>query len=240
MKFTSLAFAAVLGIASVAQTAPAFAQQAAPQAGAQIARPGAVPVAADGRVARFIVGPMGHVRGLALDNGTLVMIQGRQGDALSQQLAVGTPVHVDGFGFPGATSMIHRATISANGQVVAAPQVNPQHANWQAMSPADRMARREAHRQQREARLAQLPEINTSGAVQTVMAGPRGGVHGVLLSNGATVFLPHGLSMVVRQHGGLRPGETIQVSGRGGNYPQGASLVAQRITFADGSTAVAQ
>lgn len=241
----SLIAAGLLGLASVAHAGYALAQNApAPFAG-QPGRPAPVAVTSDGHVARLIVGPMGHMRGFVLDNGTAVMVHGREGDAVAS-LAIGAPVHVEGFGFPGATAMIHHATVTApGGQVLIAPQPHGQHGNWGANGangtpPADRMAGREARHQEMAARFAQLPVVSTSATVQTVLAGPRGGVHMVLLSNGTSVFLPRPIAEAVRARGGIRAGENLQVSGHGGAYPQGTSIMADHVTFADGSTAVAQ
>lgn len=244
MKFTTFSFATLVGLGSMAATVPAIAQHAGPQVG-DAQRPAPVAASADGQIARFIVGPMGHVRGFVLDSGTLVMTGGREDEATATLLAVGNAVHVAGFGLPGMPLTIMHATVSVNGQVVIAPREHGQHGGgargaWQSLSPADRMARFEAHSQQRDARIAQLPAVTTSGTVQLVLAGPRGGAHGVLLSNGASVFFPRPIAEAIRARGGLHSGESLHVVGHGGNYPQGTSVFAQRLTFSDGSTAAMQ
>src|SRR5206468_958123 len=114
----------LLGLASVAHAGVALAQNAPAAIAAQPGRPTPVAVTSDGHVARFIVGPMGHTRGFVLDNGTAVMIHGREG-AAATSIAIGTPVHVEGFGFPGATSMIHHATVTGpGGQVLMTAQAS--------------------------------------------------------------------------------------------------------------------
>jgi hypothetical protein len=35
---------------------------------------------------------------------------------------------------------------------------------------------------------------------------------------------------------GIKSGDAIQVTGRGGKYPQGVSILAESVTFGDGKT----
>ncbi|MFO0649463.1 MAG: hypothetical protein U0326_24695 [Polyangiales bacterium] len=108
--------------------APVWAQNV-PQAPAAQApamqRPAPTPAQASGNLARFLVGPGGRVRGLVLDNGTVVMVPPRASADLAQRVRVGQPLRVEGVTFPGATAgtaTIFRATVrGADGSVIAAP-----------------------------------------------------------------------------------------------------------------------
>ena len=244
-RFASLVLALSFALGPVfLQASPASAQPA-PQPGAQT--PSFAAAQTSGTLARYIVGPAGHVRGFVLDNGVLVMLQG-PGDAMAQQVPVGQAVRVEGFVVPGNEHVFHRTTVyGPSGAVVAAPMGPPPGAEgpWQhwgpgmggpgaghgpgqghgpGMGPGPGMGR-----------FAQLQPFNAAGAVAFVLGGPRGGVHGLLLADGTSVFLPRPLAMAVHQRGGIRVGEVVRVSGRGGHYALGASVLAEQIVFADGS-----
>jgi hypothetical protein len=91
-----------------------------------------------------------------------------------------------------------------------------------------------AARQERLARFAQLAPQTANGAVQAVLAGPRGGVHGLILTDGTSVFFRGPIAHALHQRG-IHPGDTVRVTGRGGVYPQGRSVLAEQLSFADGT-----
>jgi hypothetical protein len=246
MKLSPLTLAATvaLGLGSFAFAGTASAQSfiAPQQAVAPHAEMQFTPAHAEGTVARYIVGPAGHVRGFQLDTGAVVMTRGREGDALAQQLPAGQTVRVDGFTANGNTQMLRRATVhGADGAVLVAPRqalaqgameaAQAGHAGFQAHRSWTR--RDPEMRARMIAELEQLPMRNASGTVSTVLTGPRGHVNGVLLSDGTSVFFTHMMSREI-QHRGIRVGEAVRVAGRGGAYPHGASLLAEQMTFANG------
>jgi hypothetical protein len=249
-KLTSVALTAALAL-GFGSLAPAFAQAPAQQQQQQQrpGRPEFAPTQASGAVARYIVGPMGNVRGFVLDNGAVVMTHGH-GDALAQQVRVGQSVRVEGFANPSAPRLIRRATVyGANGAVLIAAPARPAegfhrghrgHGGQEGHGRHGRHERGEGRRggefrEQMRARLAQLPARTANGTVQTVLAGPRGGVRALLLADGTSVFLHPHLSRELRQRG-VQSGESVRVAGRGAVYPQGTSMIAERIQFADGTS----
>ncbi|MFO0607751.1 MAG: hypothetical protein U0324_31600 [Polyangiales bacterium] len=261
MKLSHLALA--LSLALGAATAAAQTAPAAPAAQAP-ARPAPVAAQAAGNLARFVVGPNGHVRGLALNNGTIVMLPPRAGADLAQRVGVGVPLRVEGFSVPGAPHMIFRATVrGADGSVlVAAPQgpmgphggfgagrgEHPEHGGmrggmrggmhrggpWGGRGGAHEGGMRGGFGAARAARLAAMPQQRLNGTVQQVIAGPRGGVRALLLSNNATVTVPRPMAAPLAQRG-VRVGESVQVVGRGTATPQGTGVIAEQLTFADGA-----
>lgn len=253
MKLSHLALA--LSLALGAATAAAQNAPAAPDAQAP-ARPAPVAAQASGNLARFVVGPNGHVRGLALHNGTVVMLPPRAGADLAQRVGVGVPLRVEGFSRPGAPHMIFRATVrGADGSVlVAAPQGpmgphgrfgagrggHPEHGGMHrggmrgGMHRGGRGGMHGGFGAARAARLAAMPQQRLGGTVQQVLAGPRGGVRALLLSNNATVTVPRPMAAPLAQRG-VRVGESVQVVGRGTATPQGTGVIAEQLTFADGA-----
>lgn len=202
-----------------------------------------------GAVSRAIVGPMGRLQGVQLQDGSVVML--RHADpAAAQRLMPGTSVQVEGFARPGAgTTVYRRATVrDASGNViVAAPQGGAMGAHGRGHgrgcrgeegAAGERGPRAEGRRGMHGARFAQLqalPVMDASGPVRSVIAGPRGGVRTLLVGDDTTVVVPRGLGRALAERG-VRAGERVQVRGRGGRYPQGASVIAERITLGDGTT----
>ncbi len=239
MKLASLALSAsmVLGLAAVAEA------QSPPQAGAEAPRPAFTPTQTTGPVARYILGPAGHVRGFQLANGAVVWVHGHEGDALAQRVPVGQSVRVEGFVIQGApTTVIHRPTIQASDgtTLVTAPPMPPGGFRGP-REPGGREAGEghEGHMhgmmEHRLERLEAMPQYSANGTVQTVLQGPRGGIHGLLLANNTAVFFPRPISEGLRAHG-VQPGQVVRVNGRGGAFPLGASVLAEQVTLADGTT----
>lgn len=200
------------------------------------------PAQASGTITRFIVGPAGNVRGFQLQNGTVVMVNGREGAELVQRARIGQSVQVQGFSQPGTTpAVIRRATVrAADGTVLAeaptfgapgapgGPQGHMRHGRMgHGGMGHGGMGRLE--------RFAALPTTSANGTVQTVLTGPHGHVHALLLSNNTTVMIPRPMAMAMgaRQ---VRVGENIRASGRGGTFAQGSSVLAESLTFGDGTT----
>lgn len=202
-------------------------------------------------VSRAIVGPMGRVQGVQLQDGSVVML--RHADpAAAQRLRPGTSVQVEGFTRPGATPTVyHRATVrDASGNVIVAPPEpgamgahGRRHGRGGGCRGEDGAQggagpRAEGHRGMRGERLAQLqalPAMDASGPVRSVIAGRRGGVRTLLVGDDTTVVVPRGLARPLAERG-VRAGESVRVHGRGGRYPTGTSVIAERITLGDGTT----
>ncbi len=86
----------------------------------------------------------------------------------------------------------------------------------------------------RAARFAAMPQQSVRGTVQQVINGPRGNVRTLLLNNNVTVFVPHEMTAQVTPRG-VRVGETVQAVGRGTATAQGTGVLAEQLTFGDGT-----
>ena len=188
------------------------------------------PVSVVGEVARYVVGPLGHVRGFVLKDGTAVMVHDTAGDAMSKTVAVGESVRVEGWSptASGGKQVMRAAVFGPHGQVVT-----PQARGSQATAPRDPSAW-QAKRAELKAEVAKLPEASANGTVQSVIYGHHGKVEAVVLTNGTSAFLRPSLAKQVATRG-IRVGDQIQSSGRGASYPLVASVAVGSITFADGT-----
>jgi hypothetical protein len=146
---------------------------------------------------------------------------------MAKSVQVGESVRVEGVS-PGAANgkLVFRASVfGQHGQVVAAPSRGGEGRDPSA---------REAKREEMKAALARLPDASASGTVETVIQGRHGKVEGVVLNDGTSLFLRHGLARQVASRG-VRVGDTVQATGKGGSYPLGASVLVKSITFGDGA-----
>ncbi len=226
-----------LAILSVALAVPMFGgtaladtpdpAQVVPTAeGARIARDGAA-VNIAGEVARYVVGPLGHVHAFLLKDGTAVMVHETGGDAMAKTVPVGQSVRVEGWS-PASSNgkaVFRAAVYSQQGQIVSPPARGEQK--------LDRAARKERFAEFR-AETEKLPEASAAGTVQAVIPGHRGRATAVVLNDGTSVFLRHRLAKAIADRG-IQVGDKIQVAGKGATYPTGASVLAGSITFADGA-----
>jgi hypothetical protein len=183
---------------------------------------------AAGELARYIVGPSGHVRGFTLKDGTVVLVRPRLGDALADQVTVGQTVRVDGRSTANEPKVVFRAAVyGPHGQIAAPAAGGEKHGRMSKEERANMRAQR------REA-LAKLPAASADGTVQAVISGRHGAPRTLLLSNGASVFLDRSL---VQALGGrsIRVGDAVKVSGKGGTYKNGASVAANELVMGDGT-----
>src|SRR6266540_4109688 len=112
-----LAGTASLGLVTAFNVPTAFSQPA-PEA----AHPALSQIQKSGTVARYVVGPMGHVHGFVLSDGTLVRLGGRHDEDPSARITLGQTVNVQGFAPPGTSGVIVRATVyGPDGSVLAQP-----------------------------------------------------------------------------------------------------------------------
>jgi hypothetical protein len=207
----SLAFAGLTAAAS-----PAFAQQAPP---APSARAKAPRIAFDAVFARHVLTPRGEIAGLVLQDGTLVRVA-RSANANTGPaggLRPGTVVHVEGRSVRTPSGVvIGRALIKQNGAVIA--------------DGTQERGRGEKHHRGQHGKGAKLAPITAAGRVQALLAGPKGGVRAILLDDGTTANVAGAESL------GLKVGDKISVTGKGGTYAQGKALRVKTITLPNGET----
>ncbi|MDP3277719.1 MAG: hypothetical protein Q8Q09_21225 [Deltaproteobacteria bacterium] len=206
------------------------------------------PTSAQGTISRFVVGPMGRTQAIVLSSGHIVHL-GRHGDESSARLAVGATVRVSGFAAASAPLSVMGATVSdTSGNVIV--QANPRaiaRFSGTAAAPAagqhpgrhQGRGMRQGHHGEHMAAMAALPARSARGTVQTLLVGPRGHVRGALLSDGTSVFFGRGLHRAASDNN-LAVGQLLVAEGRGNQYARGASVMAERVTFANGVTVTAE
>jgi hypothetical protein len=211
----SFLLAIALPFAGIAVTAaPAFAQTPPPAAAA------AAPVTVDGRLARFVLSPRGHVVALVLTDTTVVHVAPREADGAVAALKPGAALHVEGKLHQTPTgNIITHAVVQHDGKVIA---------------DGSKAHRRGHHgHQRREGARGDKPQLapmSVTARVTQVLAGPKGRVHTVLLDDGTTAT-GFGLETL-----GLKSGDRVTVNGKGGAYPLGKAVHIDTITLPNGET----
>jgi hypothetical protein len=231
--------------AAVARPAPAHAQtrptptSAATTAVAPAAAPAVrTPIETTGVLSHFLLTPLGRVRGLVLNDHTIVFVHGRGAPTLPSHVTPGARLSVSGYTVAGQRDTIHGATVrDATGAVLVAAPALSTASRAHAARPLDatQRARIERLRAERRQRIERLPVVTASGTVAAVLSTRHGTVDGVVLSDGTTIAVGRRLGRQMRAHG-LRAGETLRVTGHGERRPAGESLQAEDVTFADGTT----
>ena len=226
MKLTAC-FASLLTTLAMASAPLAFADTGpAPEASPAAAHAARAHVSVVGEVGRYVVGPLGHVRGFVLKDGTVVMVHDAAGDAMAKDVPIGQSVRVEGVrDRANAGSLFRAAVYGQHGQIVAAPN-GREHGS----DPATRQERRTEVRDE----LEKLPAASANGTVAAVLEGHHGKTVGVVLSDGTSVFLRPSLVKALAGRG-IRVGDRIDSTGRGAVYPIGASVLARSVTFGDGA-----
>jgi hypothetical protein len=224
--FSTVILASLLATLS----ATAFAAEPGSPPDAQ-AHPALAEVHPAGTVARYIVGPAGHVRGFMLRDGTVVFT-GRGGDKMAADVAVGQTVRIDGRASPSASNVVVRAKVFGPHGEVSEPRAD--NGQWKTLDPEQRKEQRKARRQKEMEELAKLPAASLDGTVQTVVTGRRGNPRALILSNGSNVVIERSLRKAMAGRA-IKAGDVVHASGKGGTYANGASIEATELTLADGT-----
>jgi hypothetical protein len=238
----SSARSVVLAVLTAALAVPAFAGTAladvvpgtASSSAAAVAPRQGTRVNVVGEVARYVVGPLGNVRGFLLKDGTVVPLHGDAGASMARDVPVGQSVRVEGWS-PAASSgkaIMHAAVFGQHGQVVTPPARGEggKGREQRAHEPGAKSAKWGAMKEE----LAKLPAASASGTVQAVIPGHKGKSVAVVLNDGTNVFFAPRLAGQMKARG-IQVGDRIQAQGKGATYPLGASVLARSVTFGDGT-----
>ena len=198
-------------------------------------------VTVDARFSRWLVSPRGEVSGILLEDGALVMIPPHAGkDLKTSTLTKGDAVHVEGFTHEGSAVYAFASVKKGQEVVVAAPQ-RPE---------GDRAGKGKGRRHDGEGRdhdgkggpgfggLEGLADVSATGKVLAVIPGRHGGARGYVLEDGTVAYVHHakGAKGGPAQDLGVKKGDAITVTGKGGKYELGTALVVKKITLASGET----
>lgn len=202
-----LAIAAVPAlVSSTALAAPPDAPAAAPAPRTTFSAP----------FQRYLLEPNGRPMGLMLADGSLILTPRHAMPKDVPALAAGTKLDIEGVVKKTPTgTVVHRAVVKANGAVVADASQARHHQDGE---------HKEHHAKH------QLKAVSGAGQIAAIVAGHKGKVRALVLSDGTTA-VGHGLETL-----GLKVGDQVSVAGMGGTYPLGKAVRIDKITLPNGQT----
>ncbi|MBI2392595.1 MAG: hypothetical protein HYV09_23625 [Deltaproteobacteria bacterium] len=180
---------------------------------------GKAPLAAvtvDAKFNRFLVHPDGKIGAILLDNGVLVMVHPdavrdtslKAGDAIKVEAKVKTK---------GAGPLVYvRAKITKGTVVVVDDTAHQGKGKGKGKGKGNQGA---------------MVDLSVSSKVSSMFVGPKGKVRGIILDDGTAAWAPHHQDLGTFS---LKKGDAITVTGKGGNYALGRSLVIKTIKLPSG------
>lgn len=178
---------------------------------------GKAPLAAvtvDAKFSRFLVHPDGKIGAILLDNGVLVMVH--PDSVRDTSLKAGDAIHVEAkVKTKGAGPLVYvRAKITKGSVVVVDDTAH--HGKGKGKGKGNQGA---------------LVDVTVSSKVSSMFVGPHGKVRGIILDDGTAAWAPHHQNLATYS---LKKGDAITVTGKGGNYALGRSLVIKTIKLPSG------
>jgi hypothetical protein len=179
------------------------------------------PSTVDGRFQRYLVGPRGHIAGILLQDGAVVWMPPQSVLSGAPVLKAGDPIHIEGQVHATATgSVINRALVQSGSNLVADAR------QWK------HPEREEGKKHEKGAKLGAL---TSSGSIVALLSNPKGRVEGVVLDDGTTALAGHHEKLGDL---GLKVGQKVTVTGRGGVYEKGKGMRIVSVTLPSGETKV--
>ena len=189
----------------------------------------------DGRFARYLVSPDGEIDGIVLKNGTITRFPP---DALvsdTTPLQVGDAVRIEGDAVNGSTGPVlgHASVMKGNTVIVRGDLPPPSLAGELGTAPRPHHGGKHAPKGARSPRAESLRPMTVTGKIQGFSSDPHGRVDGILFVDGTNARAGKKVRLEALA---LKAGDTITVTGKGGNYPQGSALHIETMTLPTGET----
>lgn len=216
-RFT-LALVLPLAVGALALV-PAVASASPPEA--SIA---ATPASFEGTFQRYLLTPHGKIEGIMLANGTAVRVPPPAFQQDATNLRAGAIVHIEGRAVQTPTgTVISRPLIQFDGRTIADAR-NFERQLGRKHGEGHEGGRDGQHRHDGE----KLAPMQETARVAALVANGRGHVDMLLLDDGTMVTAHHAGKL------GLKVGDQVAVTGRGGSYPFGKAMWAKTITLPSG------
>ena len=191
----------------------------------------------DGKFAHYLVSPNGEVDGIVLEDGTVTRFP-PHALALAPEIAPlqsGDVVRLEGDAVNGPTGpVLAHASVSKGNTVIVRGDFPPPPA------PGEPGAGPRAHHGGKHGRKGphgpheeSLRPMTVTGKIQGFLPDPHGRVDGILFVDGTNARAGKKVRLETLA---LKAGDTITVTGKGGNYPQGSSLHIETMTLPTGET----
>lgn len=187
----------------------------------------------DGKFAHYLVSPKGDIDGLVLEDATVARFPPHAIASDTTMLRPGDAVRVEGDAVNGPTGRaLVRASVSKGNVVIVRADIPPPP------PPGGPGAGARPHRGGKHGpkdgkgpHEDSLLSMTVTGKIQGFSTDPHGIVDGILFVDGTSARAGKKARIETL---GLKAGDTITVTGKGGNYPQGSSLEIETVKLPSG------
>ena len=225
-----LALSLSLPLGAAIVTASSFASADAPAAQARAAA--SAPTVVDARFQRYLVSPRGETMGLLLDNGTTVRMHPSAMAKAAPELKAGDIVHVEGRAMKTPTGQIFmHALVKRGADTIADATAMKGHEHHG--KKGDHAKGDHAKGDHAKGDKSALLPLSSTGKIVAIVSGPKGRVAGVVLDDGTTASAAHKADLGAL---GLKVGDQVTLTGRGGVYPRGRALVIEQVKLPGGDS----
>ena len=188
----------------------------------------------EGKFAQYLLSPRGDIDGAVLEDGTVARFPPHAIAPDATSLRRGDAIRVEGEATKGPGGTVFANASVTKGDVIIAradappppPPGPPGPGGPRGPGPG-----RPGPGGRPGPPDADLAAMSATGTIRGFSTDPRGNVDGILLSDGTTARAGRKARLETL---GLKPGDTVTVTGRGGAYPQGKSLRIETIKLPSG------
>ena len=179
----------------------------------------------DGKFAHYLVSPSGEVDGIVLEDGTVTRFP-PHALALAPEIAplqAGDVVRLEGDAVNGPTGPVlaHASVTRGNAVIVRGDLPPPPAPGDPGAGPRAHHGGKHGPRGAKGPHEESLRPLTVTGKIQGFSTDPHGRVDGILFVDGTNARAGKKVRLDTLA---LKAGDTITVTGKGGNYPQGSSL----------------
>jgi hypothetical protein len=223
-----LALALSLPLGAAVATVSTLASADAPPA-AQANAAAVAPSVVDGRFQRYLVSPRGETMGLLLDNGTTVRMHPGAFAKGAPELTAGDALHIEGRVIKTPTGqIITHALVTRGSDTIADATAMKDHEHH-----GKRGEHGEGDHQKGDHDKSTLAHLASTVKIVAIVSGPKGRVSGVILDDGTTARAGHKSDLGAL---GLKVGDQVTLTGRGGVYPRGKGMVIEQVKLPSGDS----
>ena len=216
-----LALSLSLPLGAAIATVSTSARADAPAAQAKAAA--VAPTVTQGRFQRYLVSPRGDTMGLLLDGGTVVRMHPGAMTKGAPELKAGDVVSVEGRARTTPTGQnISHARVKRGSDTIADSTARKGHEH----------GKKGDHKKGEHDKSALAP-LSSTGKIVAIVTGHQGRVAGVILDDGTTAYGGHKADLGAL---GLKVGDQVTLTGRGGVYPRGKGMKIEQVKLPGGSS----
>jgi hypothetical protein len=228
MNRKALWLALSLSLGTAVATMSTFAMADAPPAAARAAA--VAPTVVEGRFQRYLVSPRGETTGLLLEGGTVVRMHPAAMTKGAPELKAGDVIRVEGRSMktPTGQIMMH-ALVKRGSDVIADATAMKEHAK----GDHKKGDHAKGDHKKGEHDKSTLAPLTSTGKIVAIVTGHKGKVAGVILDDGTTASAGHKSDLGAL---GLKVGDQVTLTGRGGVYPRGKGMLIEQVKLASGDT----